>query len=205
MSRLLETIRCENGELQNLSFHQARMDASVEALFSTTNRIRLAETRVPVDCRAGLFKCRITYTKAIESIEFLPHVFPKIRSLKVVTDDSINYSHKYLNRVDLHRLLGKKGDCDDILIVKDGLLTDTSISNILLFDGEVWFTPACPLLRGTQRERLLAEKKIVAAHVTVNDLPRFEKIRIINAMIRFEDQLDLESSGIHTDPRTAGD
>ena len=46
-------------------------------------------------------------------------------------------------------------DKDDILIVKNGLLTDTSIANIALYDGNDWYTPLHPLLKGTKRAELL--------------------------------------------------
>jgi 4-amino-4-deoxychorismate lyase len=193
MSRLLESIRCENGELQNVPLHQARMDASVKSLFSSENRTRLEDVVVPGNCHDGLYKCRLTYTTKLETIEFLPYELPRVRSIKIVTDDDIDYSLKYTNRGALQQLLKSKGDCDEILIVKNGLLTDTSYSNILFLDGEQWLTPALPLLRGTQREKLLAEEKIVPTHIRPVELSRFEKIRMINAMIRFEDQCDIES------------
>ena len=39
--------------------------------------------------------------------------------------------------------------------VKNGRLTDTSYSNIALFDGNRWVTPAHPLLKGTMRQSLI--------------------------------------------------
>jgi len=191
MSRLLESIRCENGKLQNLRFHQARMDVSFEVLFSEVNRIRLGDIRVPGNCSEGLYKCRVTYAETLETVDFEPYQLPEINSLQLVTDDRIDYSLKYANRSDLARLLEKKGDCDEILIVRNGLVTDTSYSNILFFDGENWFTPASPLLRGTRRQQLLCEGKITPADIRVADFPRFEHTRLINAMIRFEDAVDI--------------
>jgi len=191
MSRLLESIRCEEGALQNLPFHQARMDTSVEALFSIENRLRLEDVEVPPDCRTGLYKCRIVYDDSLCSVEFQPYRFREIRSLKLVSDDAVEYSHKYADRTALQRLLQARGDCDDILIVKNGRPTDTSYANVAFFDGKRWFTPARPLLRGTQRERLISEGLVRPADIRVDDLGHFEKVRIINAMIRFEDRCDI--------------
>jgi len=199
MSRLLETIRCENGKLQGLPFHQARMDASVDALFSTRNRIRLQDTAVPGHCLSGLFKCRIVYSETIESIDFLPYTLPAIGSLKIVNDNDIEYSHKFANRSGLQRLLEKKGDCDEILIIRNGLATDTSFSNILFYDGKKWLTPALPLLRGTQREKLLVENRVFPGSISIADLLGYEKARIINSMIRFEDQVDIHDFEIYPD------
>jgi 4-amino-4-deoxychorismate lyase len=62
---------------------------------------------------------------------------------------------------------------------------------VALFDGKQWLTPARPLLRGTQRERLISEGLVNPADIRVDDLAHFEKVRIINAMIRFEDRCDI--------------
>jgi 4-amino-4-deoxychorismate lyase len=80
-----------------------------------------------------------------------------IESLKLVEDNTISYRHKYSDRSHLLELMNMRGDCDDILIVKDGYITDTSFSNIVFFDGDKWVTPARPLLRGTMRESLLTK------------------------------------------------
>lgn len=192
MSLLLETIRCENGELQNLPFHQARMNASVKSLFKTENHIKLAEIVVPALSPQGLYKCRVVYGKSIESVEFQPYRLPNIRSLQQVTGDQIEYSFKYADRSSLQRLLENKGDCDEILIVKNGLVTDTSFSNIIFFDGDKWLTPARPLLRGTQREKLIKEQKIFPADIRPAELFRFREMRLINAMIRFDDACVIE-------------
>ena len=191
MSRLLESIRCEDGALQNLPFHQARMDASVEVLFSVENRLRLEDIEVPPDCRNGLYKCRIVYAEALHSVEFQAYRLPQIRSLRLVVDDAFSYAHKYADRTALQRLLQARGDCDDILIVKNGRPTDASYANVAFFDGKQWLTPARPLLRGTQRERLISEGLIMPADIRIDDLGHFEKVRIINAMIRLEDRCDI--------------
>jgi len=191
MYRLLESIRCENGELQNLPYHQARMDASVKMLSGKANSIMLGAIKVPEHCRQGLFKCRVIYGKTLESVEFLPWQRPQISTLKMVNADEVDYSCKFADRAVFHRLLEKNANCDDILIVKNGLLTDTSYTNILFFSGNLWFTPALPLLHGTQRAKLLAEGKIVSAAIRPADIAHFQKARLINAMLRFEDEMDI--------------
>ncbi len=137
--------------------------------------------------RLGLFKCRVIYSIQIEIIEFIPYNIPSIKSLKIVVDNQIEYSHKYLNRAQLHKLYEQKDDCDDILIAINGLITDTYFANILFYNGKEWVTPAKPLLKGTQRAKLLQEEKIKTADIRLEDLKYFEKARMINAMIRFED------------------
>jgi 4-amino-4-deoxychorismate lyase len=103
-----------------------------------------------------------------------------------VTDDDIDYRFKYADRRRLQSLFARRGDCDDVLIVRNGLLTDTSYCNIVLYDGQDWWTPDTPLLPGTARQRLLDEGLIRERRIRVEDLPRFEHIRLINAMLPWE-------------------
>ena len=150
-----------------------------------------AENKNRIDLK-GLVKCRIIYSKQIEKIEFIPYQLPIIRSLKIIVDDQIEYNHKYLDRNQLDHLYRQRGDCDDILIVKNGLITDTLFANTVFYDGEDWLTPAKPLLKGTQRARLLEKGIIETADIRAEALKSFEKVRLINAMIRFEDEFEME-------------
>ena len=80
----------------------------------------------------------------------------------------------------------KRESCDDILIVKNGYITDTSIANIALYDGNSWITPKVPLLKGTTRQRYLDNAKILESDIKVQDLKKFSKIALLNAMIDFD-------------------
>ena len=114
----------------------------------------------------------------------------------MVIDDEINYSHKYHNRNHLENLFSQKGDCGDILIVKNGLITDTSFANILFYNGKEWLTPANPLLKGTQRKFLLETEKVSTADIRPSDLKYFKRARLVNAMMRFEDETGVNLSNI---------
>jgi len=48
---------------------------------------------------------------------------------------------------------------DEVVFIKNGMVTDCSIGNLLFFDGHEWITPYIPLLKGTQRAFLLDKKK----------------------------------------------
>ena len=75
----------------------------------------------------------------------------------MIENNKICYSLKLTDRSQINRLLKQKGNYDDILIVKNGFITDTSISNIIFYNGSKWITPAAPLLKGTCRDKLLKE------------------------------------------------
>ena len=89
---------------------------------------------------------------------------PEISSFKIIHAD-IEYPLKYEDRHEINHLFGQKGDADEIIIIKNGLVTDTSIANLAFFDKGQWITPAQPLLNGTTRQRLLDENKIICADI----------------------------------------
>lgn len=71
------------------------------------------------------------------------------------------------------------------LIVRNGLLTDTSIANIALWNGLHWYTPAHPLLKGTHRARLLDEGILTERDIPVEEIKQYQKICLFNAMLHF--------------------
>jgi 4-amino-4-deoxychorismate lyase len=89
--------------------------------------------------------------------------------------------------------------CDDILIVKDGLITDTSIANIAIYDGFKWITPKKPLLRGTQRAKLLKDKLIIEKDIKVKDMKNTVRFAIMNALLGFQEIKDIKFKGISND------
>lgn len=82
-------------------------------------------------------------------------------------------------------MVAQKGNCDEIIIVKHGLLTDTSFTNLAIYDGNHWITPKRPLLLGTKRAALLDKGIIQEADITLNDLRNAVKVSLFNAMIEF--------------------
>lgn len=188
MCLLLETIKIEKGLLCNLFFHNLRINSSRKELFGCNDFIKLENiVKIPSELNSGLYKCRVIYSNTIKKIGFLPYHKRKIKSLKVVVCDSIEYNYKYENRECLNKLLKLKKNCDDILIVKNKKITDTSFSNIVFSDGKKWITPSTPLLKGTKREKLLSEKKIVSDEIKINDLKHFKKAALINSMLDLSD------------------
>jgi len=197
MSHLFETIRLQDGELQNLEYHESRMNKSRKELFRVSDRIMLHPSiLIPVDCKMGIFKCKVVYGTDIQNITFEPYVARKIKSLRLVEDNTITYNYKYTDRDRLNELLTKRGECDDILIVKNGFVTDTSFSNIVFYDGSDWVTPATPLLQGTMRSYLLDKKYVLEKEIKLGDLNLFQKARLINAMLPLEKGTDISVANI---------
>ncbi len=197
MSQLFETIKCENGKLINLEFHQERFTRSRKTNFGGNDTLLLKENiAIPAACQTGTFSCRVTYSNQIEKIEFLPYHFRKVESLKLVYDETVDYSFKYANREYLSSLFEKRENCDDILIVKNGCISDSYTANAIFFDSEKWWTPDTPLLPGTQRTRLVNENIIRECRITPDDLTKFSKAGLINAFQSMENMPVIEIKNI---------
>ena len=185
MFRLVETVKLKDGVFENIDMHNERFNNSRKALFEVKDSIDLNEILKSQEYnKSGLYKCRIIYNEEIIKVEFVPYVLKQIKSLKVVPSE-IDYSYKYEDRSDINKLLELRGSCDDILIVKNERLTDTSAANIAFFDNDRWYTPLYPLLKGTEREKLLRERRIFEEDLRLSDLKRFNKAAIFSTMVNF--------------------
>jgi len=181
-NNLLETIKSVGGEPLHLEYHQQRMGNSLKSLGCSIRHDLSNLLHPPID---GVYRCRVLYLKEIIKIDYFPYQLSPINSLKLIYCDNLEYSLKYENRDELNKLFNLREDCDDILIAKNSLLTDTSKANIALYDGSKWFTPSAPLLQGTTRARLLDEKKIFEKSLHISDIKNFSKVAVLNAMVDF--------------------
>jgi len=188
MCQLVESLKLKDGVVRNLEYHQSRMNRSRNELFPDAEKIDLAKAiTIPENCKSGVFKIRVVYGMRIEKIEIEPYIFRIIQNLKVVHHKSIDYHLKYTNRQILQDLFAHRGNCDDIIIIKNGFVTDSFTANLLFFDGEKWFTPTTPLLKGTKRQLLIDQGIISEKEIREEDIRTFQKIGLINAMIDFEE------------------
>jgi len=198
MSRYIETIQVFQGELKNLEFHQERFERTRLEALGLKKHPKLEDAiSLPHGLEQGLFKCRVTYRKDIELIEYESHRVQKVHSLKLVHSDTIDYGYKYADRRNLEELFRQREGCDDILVVKKGCLTDSYYANVLLWDGNSWVTPDTPLLPGTMRAYLLREGIINEGRITQADLAGYQKIKLINAMNDLKHGPEIPIDSIH--------
>jgi len=186
MCLLFETIKIAGGKIFNLPFHNDRMNRSRRELFGAEDFIKLEDyIEVPPESEDQIIRCRVIYGSAVQSVEYSQYIPASITTLKLVDGSNIDYSFKYLDRNSLNTLVDKRV-ADDILIIKNGYVTDCSFANIVFYDGTRWVTPATPLLRGTMREMLIQNGVIREEIITVDDIHRFTHFRLINAMLGFD-------------------
>lgn len=194
MCRYIETIRIEKGRLRNIAYHDRRMNEVRREVWGVDRSVSL-ETYIDASPYEERTRCRVTYGRDVESVEFFPYQIRPVHSLQLVRGGQIEYRRKRADRSELNALFACRGEADDVLIVRGGSLTDTSIANIALGDGTGWYTPASPLLEGTQRACLLDAGMIRPLDIHADDLSRFQKIRLFNAMIDFG-EIEIDCSAI---------
>lgn len=178
----LETIRCVDGSALHLSHHQKRLNDSLASL-NIEKYYHLESLIIPPS--EGIFRCRVLYDADTISIEYHPYSSRSVISLKLIHADTLEYPLKYANRHELDTLFAQRGECDDVLIVRHGLLTDTTIANIALYIDGAWRTPKNPLLMGTTRARLLEEGFLIPETLRPADIAKSERFALMNAMVGF--------------------
>ena len=161
------------------------MNRSRRELFAVEKALQLEKhlTEIP---SSGLWRCRVLYRQGIEKVEMLPYKGKAFRHFALVEFPG-EYSYKYADRRGFERLLEEYREADDLLLCRNGMLTDTTIANIALRIGGRWWTPEAPLLPGTTRARLLAEGCIGKAPLPREALWEAEGLALMNAMIGFRE------------------
>jgi len=181
----LETIRFDAGQFHLLGLHQARVDRTFAAFYPGGRPHRLVEL-LPKNIGDGRHKCRFLYDDQSFTIESAPYQSRIIKTVKLVNADHLDYSFKFADRSELNELVAQAGT-DDIILVKNGLVTDASYANLACFDGENWWTPDQPLLAGVKRAHLIEKGDLKTRTIHPADLLQFRKICLINAMLDLDE------------------
>ena len=171
-----ETVKCDDGISYHLDYHNRRIARTIAL------NINLQEYILPIN--DDFLKCKVIYDRyGILDVMYEPYLKKEIKTFKIIEDNAIDYKFKSTNRSAINNLFEQRGNADEIIIVKDGYITDTSIANIAIFNGENWLTTKKPLLYGTTRERLLDNRELIEKDITVEMLKKAKKIALLNAMI----------------------
>lgn len=183
MNDFLETIKAVDGELFHMPYHQKRYE-SVLSSFGFENFENLSEYLEPP--KWGVYRCRLVYSPHAITVTYHEYKKRDINSFKLIFNNDIDYSQKLSSREEIDALYEQRDGCDDILIIKNLFVTDTSIANIAFYDSGMWITPKNPLLKGTTRARLIDEGKLFEADIKAQSLRKFSKVALLNAMIDFD-------------------
>lgn len=190
--RFIESIRCILGEPQLLALHEERMLRTLKAYaphsplayaLRTRGLIHILSSYLPELPTVPCLKLRFVYTpNGIYAPTWATYTPRSIRHIHLIELPSeANYTYKWEDR----RVLAVDGLLEDeeALFVREGLLTDTRFSNVVLSLGGELLTPREPLLRGVMREHLLRSGRIRPAPLTAEDWYRADSYHLINAML----------------------
>jgi 4-amino-4-deoxychorismate lyase len=175
-----------------MAYHEARLNKTRTELWGYADPWKLSDLQVPEWVTDARHKLRIAYAREIEEIRWEIHVPRHIRSIKKVYDNEVEYTHKYNDRSPLNALFEQRGDADEILIIKNGMISDSLFCNVAFFDGSKWLTPDTNLLPGTQRAFLLNSGVIEEAAISEKQIVKYSHIRLFNALIDWDHAPELE-------------
>jgi 4-amino-4-deoxychorismate lyase len=188
MSLFIETICIQNGVPQLLEYHQKRLDKTCNISKLLKPKINLSKL---IDCPPKLsdqlVKCTLTYdfyTGLVEGIKYIPYQRRTINRLRKIAIRKNIYPIKFADR-DFFEMCQKHFAVqpnEEIVYVLKGLISDTTYTNIALFDGTDYFTPRIPMLHGTRRQFLIDQNILIPRDIGWDQLKSFKEVHLINAM-----------------------
>ncbi len=180
---LLETICIKDSEVLHLYYHNQRFNKARKELFGIESFFDLATILSPPSI--GIYRCRILYDYSIQEIEYIPYQTKNIQTITLI-ESTLEYNYKYADRSELDSLKKSASMSDEILIIQNSLVTDTSIANIAFLENKIWITPKKPLLAGTTRQRLLDNGFLREKNIQADKIHLFDGVALMNAMVGFK-------------------
>lgn len=182
MSQFIESIKVKDQKLFLLEFHQKRVNETF-AHFGKEGSLDLEKIYQKLEhSDDGLYKLRIVYDLEKKyKTQLIPYAFPQIDTFQLVENNTLDYSFKFEDRTAFTQMT-QTAKAEEIIIVKNNHITDSTYANMLFLKGKQWFTPSTFLLNGVQRQHLLKSKKIKETEITLQNLKEFTHFQIINAM-----------------------
>ena len=187
MSRFIESIKVEDQKIFLKELHQKRMNDTFSH-FGKECKIDIYSLFLNLEHdEDGLYKFRIEYDLENNfKTQIIPYVISELDDFELVIDNEIDYSFKSADRTQLQKLKDKS-HADEVIIVKNNQITDTSYSNLLFLKDKTWVTPKSYLLNGVMRQNLLQSKEIKEAEITLDNIKDFTHFQLINALNDFDD------------------
>ena len=187
MSQFIESIKIEDQKIFLAELHQKRVNDTFSH-FGKEGSIDVAKIFKNLDIdENGLYKLRIIYdlNKNFRT-QLIPYAISEIDDFQLVENNNYDYSFKFEDRKEFEKMK-MKAKTEEIIVVKNNHITDTSFSNLWFLKEKNWFTPTTFLLNGVQRQHLLKTKKIKETEITLNNIKEFSHFQIINSLNDFDD------------------
>jgi 4-amino-4-deoxychorismate lyase len=194
MFQLFETINITDNSIINPELHLTRVHRSSSALWgeSAAARIENLFSFLEVNDLKWLelisqYKLKIIYDSKNVEYEITKYVRRKIDEVFLIENNEISYPHKFTDRAEFEKMRmgitkSNPNKNFELLIVKNGLITDSTFSNLVFQKGDLLVTPDDCLLEGTKRSLYLKKGLIRASRIKAEDLNNFESVHFINSM-----------------------
>lgn len=188
--QLLETFGLKNGRYIAFSEHLQRLQKSASYFDFTINleKIKCKLINMMQKLQKGQWRVRLLVNESGQcDIEIHPLTKPDILEVSLaespIDKQNIFLYHKTTNRK-MYEIHKKEGVFDTLLWNTDREITEFTIGNIVIeLDGELVTPPIeCGLLPGTFRKKLLTEKKVKEAKISIEDLNKCTNIWLINSV-----------------------
>jgi 4-amino-4-deoxychorismate lyase len=190
MLQFIESIKLLNNQFLHLSLHETRFNLTRKTFYPASPEIELPSLiHIPENLIENqVYKYRILYDTVIRYFSYEPYkpYCPKRLILKQV-QENYNYSFKYADRSVIQEIKNEVTADEDIILIKNGFVTDSSSANLVFSDGKKMYTPSNPLLKGTKRALYLEQGIIAEAEIKVSDISKFKVVHLINAMRDLEE------------------
>lgn len=191
----VETICLIDGKPRLLRYHNRRLNHTRKMIFGSTDFIDLADY-IPQKSHSGKQKLRVLYNERILSVKATDYQIDEIEKISAVTiDSSFSYTYKSSNRAYFAQLLDEH-NAQDLVLIQNNLITDTTYCNLIFFDGHRWLTPSQPLLEGCMRQNLIENHGILPVIIRTEDLDKLVSFKRINAMRSFDEAQEIAISAI---------
>lgn len=187
MYQFIESIKIEDQKIFLLEYHQHRVNETFSH-FGKEGSLDLEKIFKHLQHdEDGLYKLRIVYDLDKNyKTQLIPYAIPEIDDFQLVENNCFDYPFKFEDRKEFEKMKNK-AKTEEIIIVKNNHITDTSYTNLLFLKDKQWYTPTTYLLNGVQRQFLLKNKKIKEMEITLQNLKDFSHFQLINALNDFDD------------------
>ena len=179
----IETLYVKNDNILNLEYHLERMERTAKHFKWKMLQWKMLQWKM----ENGKWRVRVTYNeKGIKNVEVFPIKKREFKKFKVVKIN-LSYSFKYKDRKKFSIFHFPFSIYDEFILIKNNLITDTTISNLAFFTGSEWLTPKYPLLKGTKRKELIKKGFLKEENIHKSDLKYFKKMAMMNAILGFRE------------------
>ncbi len=185
MYPFFETLRIENRKVQNIPYHQERINTTFKVFYPDFKPLDLEKVAEDFPPEEAKTKCKLSYNGTFFTFHCEKYEEKMHEAFQIIEVEDFDYSFKYTKR-DFFKDLKTKFPNHEIIFTKEGKVTDTTYSNLVFKVNDQWFTPKTTLLKGTQREKLLEQNIISEMDIDRNELKGLTQFKLINAMLDIE-------------------